>query len=237
MGNERKHGKDGVTVEHSGEIVVSNTGLWTASLKVKFPAGAWEMCPRRNSTHPDAAFLKAESIRIIQAPGLWIALVDYAGISPDNDPSEPVYELSPGVGSEPIETHKDFTTVLAGTAASPKNGAIFVDRKNGGPTTSTNPTDYEFLKFNPPSDLAGVSAFLEPNNTFWVKRWTQKAKPVVSNVMKIDTPDGDCPDFGGSYDWLKFPLSMQGRGGAWTCEQRWMLSGRKGWKSIIYPGT
>jgi hypothetical protein len=180
-------------------------------------------------------------VRIILSPGLWVAIVEYAGISPDNDPSDPVYELAPGVGSEPIETHKDFISALAGTPASPKNGALFVDPQTGWPTKSTEAGKYEFQKFGAPGvgeeNLVGLQSFLEANNTFWIKRWTQKMKPTASNVMKIDTPSGGAPDFGSGYNWLKFPLSMQGRGGAWACEERWMLSGRKGFKAIVYPGT
>lgn len=238
----RIFGKNDIILEHSGEIVVNATGLWTGSARFRFPKGAWDKAPRKKSAHPMAPFLLAETVRIVFTPGLWTAVADYAGIGPDGDPSEPVYELSPGVGTEPIETHKDFSSVLAGTPAEPLNGAMFVDPQTGWPTKSTELGKYEFLKFaeavgDVPSPMAGVKSFLDPNNTFWIKRWTQKAKPAGNNVMAVEEPEGPCPSFGGGYNWLAFPLSMQGRGGAWACEKRWMLSGRKGWNAMVYPGS
>ena len=237
MAENRVYGGGGRVWTAGGEISADRAGLWTASAECYFDAGEWSQAPKVGDAHPLAPFLLAEKVRVITLPGRWKAVVDFAGIEAEY--SNPVYDLDPGTGTEPIETHRDFIEVLAGTPANPLNGAVFLD-KNGNVSKSMEPGVARFDHFaafidGAKNPFGGDTGFLEANNTFWIKSWTSKSRPISSNCLSIGTPDGDPPDFGGKYNWLIFPIAMTERGGAWSCQQRSMLSGRNGWNPLIYP--
>lgn len=218
---------------------VDRAGLWTATCMWTVPVDRLDLVPKLGSPHPRAVFLAMEKMRLKFTPGLWKIFTSYAGVQ--DEISEPVYELNPGVGNEPIQTHKDFVKTLAGTPRRPLNGAVFVDPQTGLVTKDDTPGKFEFSRFSvlhpkgQQNPFAGLESYLEANNTVWVKSWTRRLKPAVSGrALKIVAdPPGQPGSFPG-HDWLEFPPTFVKRGGAYACQQQWLLSGPKGWLKPVY---
>ena len=233
------HGKVGLILKHSGEVQVDRMGLCTGTCTYTLPAGRFDLVPPPSSWHPILDFMWAERSRVVMTPGLWQAVVEYVGV--DILPP-PVYELNPGVGTEPIETHKDFIETLAGRPTAPLNGARWVDPQTHQVTRSEVAGHFEFDKFSAyltdgtRNPFAGVTGFLEANQTVWQKSWTSNTAPSPGQVLtRIGEPPGGCPAYGGKFDWLEHPVQYSHRGNAYTCVQHWLLSGRAGWNPLIYP--
>lgn len=230
------HGNKGLILDAAGELSVDRMGVWSGACRFKIPIGRFDLVPLLNSMHPHANFCLAERQRVNFTPGLWTVYIDYAGANVEE--TEPVYELSPGTGNEPIETHDKFVSTLAGTASSPKNGAVFVNG-DGEKTTDNELGVFDRFShtvsggaFNP---FSGVKEYITANNTVWTKSWTRKNAPSAgTRIIKIAEPDGPNPSYGGKYNWLEMPTSYVKRGGAYACETRWLLSGRAGWNTEIY---
>ena len=229
-------GNDGLILEAAGELSADRYGMWGGACRFKIPPGRLDLVPSLNSPHPHANFCLAERQRVVFSPGHWTALVDYTGTLAEE--TDPVYEFNPGTGTEPIETHPDFLTVLGGKPSGPLYGAIFLD-ETGYPTSDDKLG--VFARFRMVTDagvanpLAGVSSYITANKSIWSKSWTRRSAPsAAGNIVRIDTPDGPNPDFGGSYNWLFLGTSYTKRGGAYACVSRWMLSGRRGWQETVY---
>ncbi len=234
----KTYGTSGLILKSASEVAVDKMGLWTGTCTFSLPPGRYDLVPAPNSWHPLLDFMWAERSRITMSPGLWRAVVEYAGV--DILPP-PVYELNPGVGTEPIETHPDFCTTLAGKPSAPLNGARWIDPKTGIETKCNTPGKFEFEKFSgflangDRNPFAGTTGFLEANQTTWQKSWTTKAMPDPGHAMqRIVLPPGNPPDYGGTYEWLEYPVQFSRRGNAYTNQQRWLLSGRRGWNQLIY---
>lgn len=223
------HGDDGLVLRAAGDISADRNGLWAGSCLFSFPAGKIDLVPAINSLHPHVGFLIAERFRVVFEPGLWKVYVDYVGCNVDA--SEPQYELTPGTGNEPIQIHDRFESVLAGKPSAPLNGAIFRDSISGEVTHDDDLG--EFDRFAADSPYAGLESFIAQNNTVWSKSWTQRSKP-ASTPVRISNPSGPAPDYGGSYNWLEFPVAYTKRGNVYSCTQRWMSSGPKGWNTVVY---
>lgn len=243
MAEQRQYGAGGrLILEAAGEITVDRNGLWSGSARFRFLPEEVGLVPTPGTQNPYLWFLLAERSRIIMTPGLWTAVVEYAGIQ--EDVSEAQYELSPGVGMDPIETHDKFASSLAGTPSAPKPGAVFVDPKTGIVTKDNTPGKYRFEEFAPiladgsKNPLGGVKGYYVANNTVWTKSWTQKAKPsgATRTLMITSSPPGNPPQFG-SCNWLEHPVAYVKRGGAYSCVQRWLLSDENGWNQLIYPSA
>jgi len=232
MGN-RSYGPGGLKLEVAGELLVDRKGLWSGSCVFTFPAKAFDLIPKMNSVHPYASFLFAERMRIIMAAGLWKVSVDYVGI--DVDTSDPQYELSPGTGNEAVETHPDFSTLIAGTPNNPNPDTkpIFRDPVTG--YVSTDNATAEFDRFSLGGELAGVTSYIAQNNTVWTKSWTQKTKPTAERIRIVTAPPGDAPNYGGNFNWLQMPVRYSVRARVFSCSQSWLCSGPQGWKNLLYP--
>lgn len=237
----KTYGKSGLILKHSSEISVDRMGLWTGTCTFSLPVGDYHLVPPPGSWHPLLPFMWAVRSRLVLAPGLWRAVVEYEGV--DMLPL-PVYELNPGVGTEPIETHVDFIDTLAGRPTAPLHGARWIDPKTGEVTKCEIPGRFEFDKFSgflasgERNPFAGTTGFKEANETWWQKSWTTKEPPNPGQVLvRVATPPGGAPDYGGSYDWLEHPVQFSHRGNAYSNVQRWLLSGRRGWNPLVYPAV
>lgn len=230
-----RFGNNGLILEAAGELSVDRMGIWSGACRFKIPPNRFDLVPSMNSAHPHANFCLAERQRVSFTPGFWTVFIDYAGCV--DEETEPVYELSPGTGNEPIETHDKFVSDIAGKPSDPKNGAVFVNA-NGDRTTSDLLGVFDRFSHTIDglrSPFSGVTDYISANNTVWTKSWTSKSAPSASSrIVKIATPDGPNPDYGGSYNWLEMPTSYTKRGGAYSCQTRWLLSGRAGWNEVIY---
>ncbi len=143
----------------------------------------------------------------------------------------PTYELNGAVSEDPIQLHKDFVTTLAGTPSAPLNGAIFVDPETGQPTT--NDTIGVFDRFGP-GDLAGVEAYRVPS-AVWTEITFSTSRPSdLGDLGKIDSPSGPNPAFGEGRNWMYVGATYRKRGHIYEIRKSWELSGRGGFKPLIY---
>ena len=223
----------------AGEITANKAGLWTGSCQFTFPAGQVDLIPGIGSAHPYVGFLVAESFRLSFTPGLWRLSMEYVGGSVDS--SDPQYELSPGTGNEPIETHKSFLSVIAGKPSAPLNGAIFRNVVTGDVSEDDTAGVAQFDRFSIYVDgalnaYAGQEQFINQNNTVWTKSWTSKSKP-SSYGIHIGAPDGPNPDYGGTTNWLAMPIAYTQRGNVFSNVARWIASGPRGWNPGVYPSS
>jgi hypothetical protein len=226
-------GKQELILEHAGEILVDRNGLWTGSCRFSLPKERFDLLPAVSAPHPYAAFLAVEKLRLIFGAGLWRVVADYAGMDAAYDISESQYELSPGTGNEPIETHPDFIT-FAGTPSSPNgiNRPLFRDPVTG--EISTDDANAEFDRFALDSPMAGVSSYIAQNNTVYSRSWTQRSQPSEGGISIVQNPPGPAPNYGGDYNWLEMPVAYARRAGVYSCTQRWLCSGPKGWNNDLY---
>ena len=150
---------------------------------------------------------------------------------------DPVYELSGSLGEEPIQLHKDFISTLAGTPATPLNGAIFLDPDTQKITTDDSRGVFrEFFSTisgvtNP---KAGIEAYLSPG-AIWTETSFSTTRPTdLGSLGEIDEPTGPEPSFGAGRNWLYFDVNYQQRGFIFATRKTWKLSGRAGFDTDIY---
>jgi hypothetical protein len=113
--------------------------------------------PKRGDSHPKDSRLQCHrSTATLGANGLAVIVSEYLGIA-DGNMTSPEVSGRGNMSTEPIASHPDFESTIAGTQASPKNGAIF------------NTTDGTFKVFGPVSPPAsagtnklGVRSYLNP---------------------------------------------------------------------------
>ena len=230
-------------IQAGAELSTDKNGLVTGNVTFKGKPGDWGRFPKLGSAHPHAGFCTMEKRTVRMTAGYWEVTGSYAGMEPgspdDPDNSDPQYDFNPGVGNEPIETHKDFLAVIGGSASAPANGAFFVDG-HGNKTDDDSQGRFShfsltLLPGGARNDFAGISEYLTANNSVWTKSWTSKTKPTGGTALtRVTKPPGD-PDTPAGHDWLRFPVACSQRGKVWECKQQWMLSGPRGWNAVIYP--
>ena len=263
MADVSYHGGEVARLQPGGELTTDRKGLVTGQLVFKVPPGKWGLMPCVDSAHIHAGFCHMEKRKVSFMPGWWLVTCDYTGCEPGSaadlddgdssasssaDPSSssttdeaayaspPVYEFSPGTGTEPIETHDDFNKdTMAGTPAHPKNGAIFLDAN--GVRSSDNSAGL-FSRFLLTSKYRGVQEYYTANNSVWTKSWTQTIAPhsASKGISVTKNPPGPAPAFGGNHNWLVLPTFYTKRGRVYDCRQTFLLSGPRGWDTTIYKG-
>lgn len=222
-----------------GDITTDRKGLSSGRVKWRVMPHAWADLPALGVQHPYADFLGMERRTISFAKGYWEVTGEFAGC--EKEVMDPHYEFQPGVGTEPIETVKNFVSEIAGKPSAPLNGAIFVDEN--GDITKDNARGV-FSRFtvtkadgtlNP---WAGLESVLVANNTVWVKSWTQRGRPSGANqpLTVVDTVPGPEPAFASNFNWLAHPVGYTVRGRAFDCRQVFLLSGDRGWNNVVYSG-
>jgi hypothetical protein len=181
------------------------------------------------ATHPDYGNMELTRRRGTRTePGWWTVNYTFEGFL-FTLPS-PVYELTTSLSQEPIQTHPDFETTIAGTPASPKNGAIFVDPDTGWISEKTNAV---FKEFSASDAKGGIDSYLVPGAE-WVETKFQRSRPSgIRDVGTIDEPNGPNPSVSGR-DWLAWSESYVRRGSIYQLRSAWKLSGRNGWDEDIY---
>lgn len=231
------HGSKPKILEHSGKIKSDRYGLWTGRCRWSVLDGRMDLLPQIGEVHPRAPWMKIEDRDITFSAGRW--LVDCSYVGADVIDSVPVHELQRNTNTEPIETHQDFVSLIAGKPSAPLNGALFVD-EDGNPTADDKRGIFHrfrlVLESGERNLLAGTTGFLSPSNTLWTKSWTSKTKPTDGgNVGKIDTPEGGPPSYAGC-DWLYVGMQYTERQDVYSIRKVWMLSAKGGWNPLIYGG-
>lgn len=144
------------------------------------------------------------------------------------------YRLTTSGAQEPIQTHPDFKTTLAGDGDSPLNNAVFKGEEVD--------SEFDYFPPNAGNDLEGVSAYLEPAMEVEVTVVTisgSMADPtfhsLYNNIGEIRTPTGGgAPALPLGRNWLLTGSSQEIIGGAVKATYLYRMSGRKGWNSLIY---
>lgn len=239
--NIRIYGYTGVRQLPNFEHFEDRYGLVTATLEFEGQAqDLYAQTPKPGSAHPLAPHLICEE-RTIRGGGVWArATLKYCGMQPDKgDESDAVYSLRFGTSAEPIELHPDFKDTIGGTPSNPRNGAIFMDSE--GNITDDDATGY-FERFalyvsGTKNPFAGISTYLDTGEIIWSKRYTKRTAPSMSNILEIDTPDGDYPNLGEGRNWIKLPPQYEKRARVYTVEEQWRASGRGGANATIYGGS
>ena len=165
-------------------------------------------------------------------PGWWTVSYTFEGFI-NEEPEEPTYELVGSLSQEPIQTHPDFATI-AGTPASPLNGAIFIDPDTLRKSESVNAIFKEFTNVNGATNpKAGVDSYLEPSVEWRETRFSTSRPTTLTGLGNIQTPNGSPPDLS-PRNWLYWSESYIRRGGVYQITSTWKLSGRNGWDPDIY---
>lgn len=206
-------------------IVEKNDGTLEGS--ITFKSDDVENFPDIDDLHPDDDRLECYNKTITyNANGLITCQASYFGIIPS------VYQISytGGSNSDPIETHKNFTASIGGSADLPKNDASFDDDTG------------EFLGF-PTGDLQGVQYYLTSSNTLTISYWmddTPNLDAVMSVVSNPQTVAGRVvvnplalPTL--VKNWLMVAIPVRRVGNFYQVTEQWMGSGEDGWKPLIYP--
>lgn len=181
------------------------------------------------ATHPDYGNMELTRRRGTRTePGWWTVSYTFEGFL--FTLPEPIYELTTSLSQEPIETHEDFITTIAGTPAAPLNGAIFIDPESYKISEKTNAV---FKEFSAGTVKAGVTSYVNPGAE-WVETKFQRSRPSgIRDVGTIDEPSGPEPTVAGR-DWLAWSESYVRRGSIYQVRTAWKLSGRNGWDTDIY---
>lgn len=178
------------------------------------------------SAHPLWSYLDCDKISISQTEHGWEAEASFFGVT--GIPS-PIYEIDFSMSEEPIETHKEFATKLAGTPANKLHGARFEPDGNFAGFV-TFPAGREAER-----DIwQGIRSFLNPG-AVWRKNYVTKSRPGdIGDLGRIDVPEGDPPTLGNSQNWLYTGLTWEQRGLTYQVKKEWRASGRRGWNTDIY---
>ena len=138
------------------------------------------------------------------------------------------YLCRAGAGQEPIETHEDFTDVLAGTPDNPLNDAVF--------DTDSEEAKFSHWPADAPHKLGGVSEYLVPSievqevkltsNTNWGqnagavgKKRTPANRPVIDTTKR---------------DWLCTGFEQEFHQGYTKMTTTYRMSAEGGWNTKIY---
>lgn len=137
--------------------------------------------------------------------------------------TDPVVNYTPNTDRDAIETHPDFAT-MAGTSASPNNGAAF------------DAETEEFLGFfDSSNDLFGTRYYLRPSTMVSLSYWTRnrptlkKRMTIVTSVKGFRKP----PDV---KDFLLLDTPYRQIGSHYQVTELYMGSGPDGFNPTVYPG-
>lgn len=224
FGKDKELFKATKSVDRKG--LMTGTAVWFAKTE-----NAENEAPRILSFHPFDNNLKAEKVAIDYGPAFATITAHYAGMAPGADTTNPVYELSFGVGQEPITVHPDFVDKIGGKPSAPLNKAVFRDAQGNDTNIDTKGT---FHHFELDSDLAGVEAFLDVSNITFRERYTARNRPTgLGRVGSISSPS-NAPNLPGNRNWLYVGLSYQQRADIFSVSREWRGSGKGRWNSLIY---
>lgn len=211
-------------VRQTGDTIDQvDDGTWEAQVRyICRWANVLSLAPVRNTArHPDFPNLICKNCKITRLkPGVVCQLdVSYRGLIGPEELAQAVEETITSTSEAPIETHPDFTSILGGNKAAPKNGAVF-------------DTDGKFTGWKSDSPYAGKESYLIPS-TIYRKTTPSRVRPTsVGPVGTIVSPGIG----GGGLDanWLFTVRSWRRDGGVYEVTEEYMLSGPGGFDPTIY---
>lgn len=222
-------GSTDVITQISESFATDRYGVDTIERVVKIPNTKFPSSLLADfATHPDFPNMELTKKRGTRSePGWWTVNYSFEGFL--FTLPEPVYELTTSLSQEPIQTHPDFESEIAGTPASPLNGAVFVDPDTDWISEKSNAIFKEFSG----GEKAGIDSYLVPGAE-WVETKFQSSRPTgIRDVGTIESPEGPNPTVSGR-TWLAWAESYVRRGSIYQVRTAWKLSGRNGWDTDIY---
>ncbi len=170
-------------------------------------------------------------------PGFYTITYTFEGLSQDMTLADraKTYELVVSLDELPIEAHNKFVTHIAGTPATPLNGAIFIDPITGKKSKKEGAI---FKEFSPvvggtKNAFAGIEAYLAPGAEWRITYNSQTTPSAFSDQGKIVEPDGSPPTPTGR-TWIGWGMSYTEKGGVLVVTKTYKLSGDDGWNTVIY---
>ena len=182
------------------------------------------------TVHPDDSNARCSAVagEYDQESGVYLLTVEYK--TPDGTGWIDIgsknggrsVEIIAAVQTEPIETHPDFAT-LAGTAASPANGAIYDD-------------DGRFTGWAATSAYRGIESYLAPTVRVRIAEVdtvdvTSADLEEIGTIQSVSASDAPTPS---GYNWLCTDVSQVDQGDDYLITREYTLSGPSGWNTDIY---
>jgi hypothetical protein len=228
-----RKGQTGWLLESPGALQTDRYGMSTATARWRRLDVATNVDPGTpivyGQAHPLWFFLNCDKFTISVEDNGWNCDATFFGVY---GVPQPIYDLDLSTAEEPIETHPNFRTTIAGKPGAALHGAQF---SAGGDDAGT------FLGFNGPfandterDEWMGIRSYLSPG-AVWRKTLVTGTRPSdLSDVGGIDTPEGSPPTIGSGRNWLYAGLTYEQKGLVFTTRKEWRLSGRRGWNATIY---
>ena len=219
-------------------IIEKNDGTLEGNVSFKADKNLLFKLPDIGDSHPDDSKLECYNRTLSYGTNnLVTAVCSYFGL--ESSPTDPVVSYTGGQNNDPIETHPDFESTLAGAATAALNGAAFV--------TDTAADDYGlFLGFQEDTtdqehgqQFRGVEYYLTPSTTVTLSYWTEKV-PALKNRLKIynTIPRVNSREFKAPPDvtnWLLLDTPYRQVGSFYQVTEQYLGSGVDGgWNNLIY---
>lgn len=211
-------------------------GIDSMTLRIEIPDKLFpKQLIRNDQTHPRFfGMLLTKRSGSKATPGFWSVTYTFEGFM-DALP-DPYYELQAGLDQEPIQCHPKFISHIAGTPASPLNGAVFIAPATGLPTSDNDAGVFREFAATIGGELnpkGGIESYFVPGAEWRVIEFSTTRPPEFRNLGTIDGPTGPNPTLSGR-NWLLFSHTYLKRGGVYQSTTTWKLSGKNGWDSDIY---
>ena len=211
-------------------------GVDSIQLKVEIPDAVFPSAVLAPfAAHPDYSTMAlARRSGARTRPGIWTVTYFFEGFL--FELPDPYYELQGSLDQEPIESHPDFITDIAGKPSAPLNGAVFVDPETGQVTTDDDIgvfREFAATLAGAVNPKGGIEAFWSPGAEWRAMSFTTTRPTTLGDLGKIDSPDGPNPTLSGR-NYLRWSEIYTRRGHIYQVTKTWKLSGRNGWDSDIY---
>lgn len=205
-------------------------GSWEGTVKYKCRwSSVVALAPKRNTArHPDFSVLVCTQCEVSRLkPGIVCELTaTYRGFFGASNPNiNSREELITNTSEAPIDSHPRFVTDIGGKKGSELHGAIFDD-------------DGKWTGWKADSLYAGVESYLFPSTIY---RSTQSVSGRPTSIFNVGTTSGVTTGVVGSppgapsgKGWLLISHTWNREGGLYSESVEYMLSGPKGWDSVIY---
>lgn len=242
-------GNSGVFVKNYGSLSTDYTGLSSASAEFMTKRENWAALPKILAPHPIFKFLGMTHSDVDLDEAWAIMRAEYKGaLIPGGDGfTSPVYELCVGLTEEPIETHPDFVSKIAGNPTNPKNGAMFRNLRNPNSiataaSKATTNSGWVFIGFEISADRGstknpfyGIERYLDVGNITWrERRHGRRGTRAISEAGTVQNPRGPAPNLPARRNWMNMGTTSTDEGSATSFSTEWRASGPNGWNKTIY---
>ena len=181
--------------------------------------------PGRWSMHPQFSTLLRTTAQAIRQEGdMFEFQLRYQGIVAGLEPTVPEKQFYRMMSDEPIDTHKDFVTVLGGTASAPLNSAKF-DRDGR----------FMFWPVSAAFSLGGIQTY--KHCMFGMKLIYARLAPpskVTQPTIVAASAVHYAPDLDTAYNYLALPPYWDQVGGYYRVTYEYLASGPRGWNEKVY---